>query len=102
VDDQLRALDELDEVFCDLLEARLVRQEFIGDTVDFDRALVDLPVRLDITVKVVAGQAAVIQLDTADLDDAMPLGDFQACGFRIQYDLAQLCLLLLLSLLALG
>jgi hypothetical protein len=39
-------------------------------------------------MEVIAGQAAIDHLDAADLDDAMILLRFEACGFCIKNDLA--------------
>src|SRR5690606_9798623 len=45
---------------------------------------------IDVLVIGVAGEAAVHHLDTADLDDAVALGNLQAGRFRVQDDLAHL------------
>jgi hypothetical protein len=88
VDHQLGAAAVVDELLDDLREARLIGEEGVGDAVHGLGAGVDLPVRLDVAVEVVAGQPALDDLDAADFDNAMALGGLQARGLRVQYDLA--------------
>ncbi|CRR36568.1 hypothetical protein PAERUG_E16_London_17_VIM_2_04_14_05141 [Pseudomonas aeruginosa] len=90
VDDQLGAADEFEEIVGDLAEARLVLQVFVGDAVDGDRPFVDLAIGLQVDVEVATGQAAPLQLDTADLDDPVTIGHRHAGGFGIQYDATHL------------
>ena len=49
---------------------------------------IDVPVWLEILVKIVAGQLTVNQLDTANLDYPMALLGLETGCFRIKYDLA--------------
>src|SRR5690606_41429206 len=88
VDHQLGTVDEIDEFLGDLREHRLVGEELQGDAVHLHRPLVDLPLRIDVQVQVVTGNAAVHHLHTTDLDNTVSGGGFQAGGFRIQYDLS--------------
>ena len=88
VNHQLGARHESQKVLHDVIEARLVGQEFVGDAVHLDRAGIDLPVGLQILMVVIAGEAAVDQLHAADFDDAVPLGGLQAGGFSIEDDLS--------------
>ncbi|MCY1428738.1 hypothetical protein D9M71_446340 [compost metagenome] len=84
MDDQLGAVDELEEFVGDLTEARLVLEELVGDAVHRDGALVHFPIRLQVDVEVPAGKATPIQLDAANLDDPVTVGDRHAGGFGIQ------------------
>ncbi|MCY1239087.1 hypothetical protein D9M72_518610 [compost metagenome] len=85
MDDQLGALDELEELVGDVLEARLAHQEFVGDAVYRDGAFIHLAVRLQVNVEVPPGQATAFHLDAADLDDTVAIGDRHAGGFSVQY-----------------
>ncbi|MNN56204.1 hypothetical protein D3C81_1711210 [compost metagenome] len=86
VDDQLGALDELEELVGDVLEARLAHQVFVGDAVHRDGAFIHFAVGLQVDVEVATGQAPALQFDAADLDDPVAIGDRHAGGFCIQYD----------------
>ncbi|MCY1397000.1 hypothetical protein D9M71_119880 [compost metagenome] len=85
MDDQLRALDELEELLGHFSEARLADQELVGDAVNADGALVTLAIRLQVDMEMTAGQAPAHQLDTADLDDPVTVGDRHTGGFGIEY-----------------
>ncbi len=82
VNDQLRALDELEEFIGDFGKPRLADQKFVGDTVNTDRAFVTFAIRLQVNVKMPTGQAATDQLDTTDLDDAVTIRHRHTGGFR--------------------
>ena len=88
VNDQLRAVDELEQLVDDLREARLLREELVGDAVHVLRGAVDRPVRAQVAMERAAGLAAIHQLDAADLDDAMSLLRLQPRGFGVEDDLA--------------
>ncbi len=85
VDDQLRTLDEFEELVGNFAEARLIGQKLVGDAVNGDRALVHFTIRLQIDVVVPPGQAAADDLDTANLDDPVAIGHRHAGGFSIQH-----------------
>ena len=84
VDDELRAVHELEQLVDDLREARLLREERVGDAVHILRGAIDRPVRAQVAVKAPAGLAAIDQLDAADLDDAMSLLRLQPRGFGVE------------------
>ena len=86
VDDQLRVLDEREELLGHVLEAWFVGEVFVGDAVNRNRAFVDLAIRLQVDMEMPAGQTSPHQLHAADLDDAMAVGDRHAGGFGIQHD----------------
>ena len=50
-------------------------------------ALVDVAIRIQVAVKGAPGQAAIVELDAANLDDAMVLFDLEAGGLGIENDL---------------
>ena len=83
VDDQLRIPDEVEEFIGHVLEARLANEVLVPDPVHGDRAFVDLAVRLQVDVEMPPGRAPADQLDTADFDDAVPVGDRHASGFGV-------------------
>ncbi len=84
VNDQLRALDELEEFIGHVTKARLVDQKLVGDAVNRDGPLIHFPVRLQIDVVVPPGELAPDDFHTADLDDPVTIGDRHACGFGIE------------------
>src|SRR5262249_50626357 len=86
VDDQLGAADVFQEITRDLAELRLVLEELAGDAVHLECALLAATLRIDVTVEVVFRDAAVEDLDAADLDDAVAESGVQAGGFRIEHD----------------
>ena len=51
------------------------------------RALVDVTLGVQITMKRASGEPPVEHLDAADFDDSMQLFDFKARGFGIENDL---------------
>src|SRR5690606_15182871 len=91
MDDQLGAFDKLEELVGNLAKARLVGKKRIGNTVHRNGAFIDLPVRLQVDMEMPPGELAAQQLDTADLDDAVAIGDRHAGGFSVQYHAANHC-----------
>jgi hypothetical protein len=85
VDDQLRALDELEKLIGDLSETRLTHQKRSGNTVNADGSFIAFAIRLQIDVEVSPGQASADQFDTTDLDHAMPVCNGHTSGFGIEY-----------------
>ena len=88
VRDDLRAVDEFEELRRDLGEARLVEQELVGDAGDRARALVDLAIGVQVGMEFAPGAPALHQLDATDLDHAVAALDFEAGGFGVEDDLA--------------
>lgn len=88
VDDQLRALDEFEQVLRDVSELRLVRHHFFGDAVHLHRPLVDLAPGIDVLLVAVIARPPVDQLHTADFNDPVALGRFEAGGFSVENYLA--------------
>ena len=71
VDDELDAGDEVEQLRGDVLEFRLVAQELAGKAVDLKRARVALAPGVAVAVKIVAGEAAIDELDAGDFDDTV-------------------------------
>jgi hypothetical protein len=55
---------------------------------DVGSARIDLAIRLQIAVEVVSGQAAIDELDTADLDDPMAILRIETRGLGVEHDLS--------------
>ena len=88
MDNEFGAADKQQELVGDIGETRLVSQELIGYPMHFRGAGIDFPVRLNILVIGVAGDASIHQLDAADFDDTVPLGRVKPRGFGIKDDLS--------------
>ena len=71
VDQQFRALDELDQFGCNLRETRLVREKFSRQTVHLERCALAIPIGIDIEMQSPASAAPIEQLDTANFHDAI-------------------------------
>ena len=56
VDDQFGAPDEFQELLGDLGKARLIGEEFVGETVDSDGSFVDGTLRSQVDVEALLGQ----------------------------------------------
>ena len=65
-----------------------------------DRLSLYFPVRVDIDMVVAAGELALHQFNTTDLDDPVTFGRVDTRGFCIQYDLSH-CLYLVICIYAL-
>jgi hypothetical protein len=87
VNDELRAVDEGDQLRGDLGKLRRLQQLREFDTVHGERAGVDLPFRIQVTMEFLAGRPPVGELDATDFDDAMASARFEAGGFDVQDDL---------------
>jgi hypothetical protein len=85
MDDQLRALDEFEELIGHFSETRLAHQEFVGDAVDADGAFITLAIRLQVNVEMPPREASSDQLDTTDFDNPVAIGHRHAGGFGIEY-----------------
>ena len=90
VDDDLRAGDVVAQFVGDFREFRLIAEEFGGQAVNRQRTLFRVAFRVDVAMKVIAGQSAVHDLDAADFDDAVAGTRVQACGFGIENDLSHI------------
>src|SRR5688572_8467917 len=88
VDHEFGALHECQEFIRDVGECGLRREELVGDSVDREGPRLYLAVRPQVAMPVLSGRTPVPELDTADLDDAVTLGDFESGGFSVEDDLA--------------
>jgi len=87
VDNELSALDELEQLRGDVSEARLPAKELGGEAVHLQRPRVDLAVRAEVTMEDAPCPPAVHDLDAADLDDAMPEFGLEARRLGVEDDL---------------
>src|SRR5262245_19373481 len=69
VNDELGAVDELDELGRDLGELRLRGEKLVLDAVHLERAAIDFALGVDVAVEAVLRGLAIDELDAADLDD---------------------------------
>src|SRR5262249_35797165 len=83
-----RIADELQKVFGDLGEARLVLEEVDREPMDREGFLGNVALGIDIAVEGRAGRNAIEQLDAADLDQPMALVGVEPGGLGIEHDLA--------------
>lgn len=88
VDDKLRTFHIANEVVGDVREAGFVLQELVGDPVHLRGPLIDLPIRLEILMEVVAGEPAIHQLDATDLDDPVSFRGLEAGRLSVKHDLS--------------
>src|SRR5690606_16039496 len=89
VDQDLGAGDEREQAIEYLRELRLAAQAFPAQAVDLFGACVDVALGIEIGMECPAGPAAALELDEADLHDAMSFLGVQAGGFGVEDDLAQ-------------
>ncbi len=88
VDDELGAAHEFEQLFGDVAELRLVAQKFFGEPVHLQRAFLARAPRIDVAVKMVAGQPPVDDFDRRDFDHAVAELGIEAGGFGVEDDLA--------------
>ena len=88
VNDQFTVADEINEPLGNIGKARLVPQGLVANAMHIKRAVIDLPPRVEILMKILPGPAPVYHLDTADLHDPVALPGFKPRGLGVQYDLS--------------
>ena len=71
------------EILNNILEQRLVLQEFQADAMHLLGTRIDFPSGIEILVKMIAGQTTIHHLDRRNFDDTVPEADFQAGGFSV-------------------
>jgi hypothetical protein len=71
--DQFTVANEIEQLIGNLGETRLACKVCATDAVHALGPFVDIALRVQQAVKLTAGQAAIHDLDAADLDDAMAL-----------------------------
>ena len=87
MDDQLSAPDEVHKFVRNTRKDGLIGQEFFGNTVNFQRALINGTLGLNVLVVMATGKLPVNDLNAANFNDPMALAYFKSRCFRIQYDL---------------
>src|SRR5947209_18666495 len=73
VDDELRVADKGKKLVRHVFEQRLASQELARQAVHFVSGFGYVALRIDIAVKDLAGRDAVVELDAAELDEAVPV-----------------------------
>ena len=86
VDHQRGVADEGDEIRGDVIEQRLVGQEFRTQPVDGKGLRRHVAFGVEIDVEALAGGEVVDQLDAADLDQPVTLLRLEARGFGVEND----------------
>jgi hypothetical protein len=87
VNNELCTLDEGEKRFSHLVERRLVLERLLADAVHGEGCRIDMPIRAYVLVEMPTGQSPILELDTADLDDAMPLLGLETGRFGVKNDL---------------
>ena len=87
VNDDLGAADKFDQFARHLGEPWFVRQKLARQSVHLERRFVAVALRIQVVVKIVAGEPAVHQFDATDLNHAMAMRRVKASRFGIQNDL---------------
>ena len=90
MDDQLRALNKIQQALRDVGELRLARQLLVGNPVHLHRPGINLALRVEVLLIAIVARPPADQLDAADFNDPVALGRFEAGGFRIENYLAHL------------
>ena len=88
MNDQLGAVEKLEQLVSDLGKPRLMLQIRYRDAVHAFGAFVDGALRIEEAVILATGETTIDEFDTPDFDDAMALGGGQAGGFGVEHDLA--------------
>ena len=83
VNNEFRPTNEVEKLVRYSRENGFIRKELFGDAMDFQSALVDSALRLDVLVIVATCELTVDDLNTTDFDNAVPLANFKARCFRI-------------------
>ena len=86
VDDKLGTFDEVEELIGHILETRLTNKCLVGNTVNRDGALVDIPIGLQVDMKMSTCQSTSDDFHRANLDNAVAIRDRHTGGFGIQHN----------------
>jgi hypothetical protein len=70
-----------------LQKRRCTRQFLARQTMHLLRTQIDVSLRIEVPVKVSAGEPPIEQFHAADFNDPVLLFDFQTRGLRIEHDL---------------
>ena len=85
MDDQLGAPNEVHKFIRNARKDGLIGQEFFSNAVNFQCALINGALRLDVLVVMATGKLPIHDLNTANFNDPMTLAYFKTCCFRVQY-----------------
>src|SRR5690242_11274859 len=88
VDDEFRSLDEFEQFPADLAEFALVLEELESQAVNLQRAILDIPLGVEVVMKAPPCQSPASHLDCRNLDNAMSQLEVKSRRFRIDEDLA--------------
>ena len=87
MDDQLGASNEVHKFIRNAREDGLIGQEFFGNAVYFQCALINGALRLDVLVVMTTGKLPINDLNTANFNDPVTLAYFKSRCFGVQYNL---------------
>ena len=87
MDDQLGASNEVHKFVRNAREDGLIGQEFFGNAVYFQCALINGALGLDVLVVMTTGKLPVNDLNTANFNDPVTLAYFKSRCFGVQYNL---------------
>ena len=83
VNDQLRTIGKRQQVIGNFRKTRLVTQKFFGNTVNLQRTLLYVALRIEVDMVLTACQLPVNQFQCADFNDAVTLPGVKTGGFSI-------------------
>jgi len=89
VDHERRVTDEVQQLVDHLGEDRLLRQHLVGMAMHQEGRLGHRALGVDQPLQRAPGRYVIVELDAADLDDAVSRGGVEARGFGIKDDFAQ-------------
>lgn len=87
VDNELSPFDEAEEITGNVLKMRLVGQKLLAETMDFNRASVNLSLGVEIYVKMVSAELPIKQFDAADFNDPVTLSRVKSRCFGVENNL---------------
>src|SRR5947209_3556429 len=73
-----------------MLEQRLAGQELAREAVHLEGGFRNVPLRIEVAMKDLPGRNAIVEYETADLDEAMPVARIEPCRLGIENDLPHL------------
>src|SRR5690606_27213977 len=88
MDDDLCALNEVDNLLSHLFEPGMARQKLCCKAVNRQRFRVAVAVGIDVQMQIAPREGAIHHFDASHLDNPVTLRGIQTCGLSIQNDLA--------------
>src|SRR5579863_1338161 len=86
--DELGVAQKSHELFRFVGEQRLVVEKLAGQAVNLERLLRHVALRIEVTVKGLAGREAIDEFNAANFDQAIPLHGIKSSGLGVKNDLA--------------